>query len=511
MTELSRQIRRQIGIIVDRNGEICFVIVGDSKEIVIPDLSRWRRGRGRLRGLRCIHTHLKDEPLSQDDLTDLALLRLDLMASIGVDERGLPSTFSMAYLLPPNPEGELWRVENYKSFYDLDLDFIEFVSALEDELEKSFTAYEVEGRERAILVSVVPKRSNYPVEDALEELKELAETAGLEVIGTVVQRVNELNPKYLMGSGKAKELMMKALQTGADIIVFDQNLTPVQAESLSELTDLKVIDRTQLILDIFAKRAHTREGKLKVELAQLKYTLPRLVGRGVAMSRLMGGIGGRGPGETKLEIDRRRIKERIHRIEEELKEIASSSVQRRSKRKKAGVPVVSIVGYTNVGKSTLLNALTNSDVKVENKLFVTLDTTSRRLRFPEEREIIITDTVGFIRNLPKDLLDAFRSTLEELYDANLLLHVIDVSHPRFKEQMEEVESLLRRIGLGEKPILRVFNKMDLIGEEAARRIAEKYGGVAISAVQKEGLYSLLQRIEEILWGTRTLKEALASS
>ena len=460
--------------------------------------------------MRCIHTHLKGEPLSSDDLTDLALLRLDLMAAIGVDDRGLPGNFSMAYLLPKNPEGQLWRVEQYRSFYEVELDFKEFISSLEDELERDFSAYEVDGKERAILVSVVPKRSSYPIDESLEELRELARTAGLDVIDVVVQRPNELNPKYLMGSGKAKELMMKALQTGADIIVFDQNLTPAQAEALSELTDLKVIDRTQLILDIFAKRAHTREGKLKVELAQLKYTLPRLVGRGVAMSRLMGGIGGRGPGETKLEVDRRRIKERIHRIEQELKEIAKSSRQRRVRRKRSGIPIVSIVGYTNVGKSTLLNALTNSDVKVEDKLFVTLDTTSRRLRFPEEREIIVTDTVGFIRNLPRDLFDAFRTTLEELHDADLLLHVIDISSPRFREQMEEVESLLMKLDLGGKPVLRVFNKMDLVDRDYAERIAERYKGVAVSALHRETLLSLLQRIHEILWGTGALREASAS-
>lgn len=496
---------------MDRNGEIVFVIVGNHHQIFIPDLSRWRTGRGRLRGLRCIHTHLKGEPLSQEDLTDLALLRLDLMAAIGVDERGLPSNFSMAYLMPKNPEGQLWKVENYRSFYEVELDFTEFIHELEDQLENDFSAYELEGQEKAILVSVVPRNSNYPIEESLEELKELARTAGLKVIDTIIQRPKELNPKYLMGSGKAKELMIKALQTGADIIVFDQNLTPVQAESLSELTDLKVIDRTQLILDIFAKRAHTREGKLKVELAQLKYTLPRLVGKGIAMSRLAGGIGGRGPGETKLEIDRRRIKERIHRIEEELKEIASSSLQRRTKRNRMDIPVVSIVGYTNVGKSTLINALTGSNVPVEDKLFVTLDTTSRRIRFPEEKDIIITDTVGFIRNLPKDLLDAFRSTLQELEDADLLLHVIDLSSPHFKDQMEEVEKLLTKLDLSQKPILRVFNKMDLVGEEYARRIAERYGGIAISALRKETLVPLVERIEKTLWERKVVKASALSS
>jgi len=481
-------------------------VVGDHREIVIPDLSRWRRGKGRLRGLRCVHSHLKQEPLSQDDLTDLALLRLDLMVALGVDERGLPGRLWMAYLLPQNKEGSIWREESFRSFYELELDFQEFISSLEDELHRDFSALEVDGKEKALLVSVVPRGDPYPIEESLEELKELARSSDLQVIGTIVQRPRELHPRYLMGSGKAKELVIKALQTGADIILFDQNLTPAQVNALAELTDLKVIDRTQLILDIFARRAHTREGKVKVELAQLKYLMPRLVGKGTAMSRLMGGIGGRGPGETKLEVDRRRIKERIHRLERELRELAKGRWQRRSRRRRSSVPILSIVGYTNVGKSTLLNALTDSRVKVEDKLFATLDTSSRRLRFPREREVIITDTVGFIRNLPPDLLDAFRSTLDELQDADLLLHVIDVSSPHFEDQMEAVEELLRELDLGRKPVLRVFNKMDMVDEEFAQRIAARYGGVAVSALRRETLLPLLARAEEILWGTRIVEE-----
>ncbi len=506
LTELSFEIGRQIGLIINRKGEICFVIVGDHKEILIPDLSPWRRGRGRLRGLRCIHTHLREEPLSQDDLTDLALLRLDMMAALGVNERGLPGRFYLAYLLPENPEGRTWQQEEYRSFHELDLNFSEFVQSLEDELQRGFSALRTDGREKAILVSVVPHGKPYPVRESLEELAELARTSDLEVINTVIQRPKGLHPRYLMGKGKLKELMIKALQSGADIIVFDQNLTPAQINSIAEVTDLKVIDRTQLILDIFARRAHTRDGKVKVELAQLKYLLPRLVGKGTAMSRLMGGIGGRGPGETKLEIDRRRIKERIHRLQKELKELAKGRWQRRAKRRREGIPIISIVGYTNVGKSTLLNALTNSRVLVEDKLFATLETSSRRLRFPREREVIITDTVGFIRNLPPDLLDAFRSTLDELHDADLLLHVIDVSNPRFEEQMREVEKLLEELGLSSTPTLRVFNKMDLMTPEIAQVIAERFDGVAISAIKRETLLPLLGRIERTLWGEVTLLE-----
>jgi GTP-binding protein HflX len=482
--------------------------VGDDKEIVIPDLSSFRGAKGRLTGLRCIHTHLKGEGLSQDDLTDLALLRLDLMVALETTERGLPGKVFMGYLLPENAQGAQWRLEEFRSIGDLFPDFLSFIQALETELHKGVRSVEIEGRERAILASVVQYGKSFPVEDSLEELAERARTAGLEVIDTVIQRPKRINPKLLMGEGRLKDVIIKALQSGADVICFDQNLTPGQINAIAEQTDLKVIDRTQLILDIFAKQAHSRDGKVRVELAQLKYLLPRLTGKGIAMSRLMGGIGGRGPGETKLETDRRRIKDRIHRLEKDLRQMAKGGWQRRTKRRKQGLPICSIVGYTNTGKSTLLNALTESAVKVEDRLFATLDTASRRLRFPREREVIITDTVGFIRDLPPDLLGAFRSTLEELNDADLLLHVIDIGNPRFEEQMASVEQLLAELDLQQIPVLRIFNKKDKVEAAFAERICQRLGGVAISALHTDTFAPLLAEMEEMIWGK---KEAVISA
>lgn len=502
LTELSLEIRRQIGIIISRKGEIVFTVVGDDKEILIPDLSKYRGGRGRLRGLRCVHTHLKGEDLTQDDLTDLALLRLDLMAAVEVNPQGLPGKILLGYLLPENSRGERWRIEAYKNPNELNRNFLDFIHSLEDEFQKGFEVHHTHGKESAILVSVVPSGRPYPIEDSLDELKELTHSTDLEVIDVVVQRPKKIHPKYLMGEGKLKDLIIKGLQSGADIIVFDQNLSPAQVNAIAEVTDLKVIDRTQLILDIFAKRAHSRDGKVKVELAQLKYLLPRLTGKGTAMSRLMGGIGGRGPGETKLEIDRRRIKDRIHHLERELKHLGRGRWQRRSKRLRQSLPIVSIVGYTNAGKSTLLNALTNSNVDVEEKLFATLDTSSRRLRFPRERAVIITDTVGLIRNLPPDLLGAFRSTLDELHDADLLLHVIDTSNPRFEDQMASVEELLKELALGHIPLLRVFNKEDKVDSAFVEKVRQRFDGVSICALDRGTFFSLLQKIEKILWGTK---------
>ena len=499
MTELSRELRRQLGLIIDRSGTILFVIVGDDREIEIPDLSKYSLGRSGLRGLRCVHTHLKSETLSRDDLTDLELLRLDVMAVIGVGEDGLPTYFSYAHLLPTRNKTQIETVD-LPDFYHFDLDFAAFVYALDQEMERvaAETIDLTDGRERALLISVA-QMSRQQVENSMDELEELARTANLKVIDQVIQRPRKFNPRFLVGEGKLREIIIRALQQRATLLVFDQDLTPNQIRSISEMTEMKVIDRSQLILDIFAKRAQSRDGKVQVELAQLKYILPRLSGKGTAMSRLMGGIGGRGPGETKLETDRRRIRDKIRRLEKQLDSLGRGRVQRRQKRIRAGLPIISIVGYTNAGKSTLLNALTQSDVLTENLLFATLDTSTRRLRFPLDREVIITDTVGFIRDLPDSLIGAFKATLEELEDADLLLHLVDLSNPRYDEQIKSVDKILDGLDLGKQQRLLVFNKIDQVSADDLAHICRRYDAIAVSALQRNSFGALLNKMEQRFW------------
>jgi len=500
LVQVSAELNRQVGVILSRKGVVTHVIVGDARGIFIPSLEDFPVGRRALRGLRFIHTHLDDEPLTRDDLTDLMLLRFDAIVAIGI-RGGQPSTTYIAHITPASGKG--YEVLEPRDFYSLSFEFNPFVKALEEELERArgFQVSEADTRrdrvgrkERAILVSVSLK-PRFEQEDSIEELSELAASSDVAVLDRVIQRPREINPRYLMGEGKLKELVITAMNRGATLLIFDQDLSPSQMKSINEVTELKVIDRSQLILDIFARRAHSRDGKVQVELAQLKYRLPRLTGKGTAMSRLMGGIGGRGPGEMKLEIDRRRVRDRISLLEKELKVLSEARRQRKARRVGREVPIVSIVGYTNAGKSTLLNALTNSETFVEDKLFATLDTASRRLRFPREREVIITDTVGFIRDLPKDLMAAFRATLEELEDADLLLHVVDVSNPRFEQQIASVDAILGELGLSGKERLMVFNKTDRVSAEEAGNLCLRYDAIAISALDRSTFGLLLRAVE----------------
>ncbi len=499
ITELARQIERQIGVIIDRAGVVQHVIVGDDRQIVIPDLSRYSLGRSGLRGLRCVHTHLKQEALNQDDLVDLELLRLDLIAAIGVGEDGLPGMLEYAHLLPTRDKEQIERVQ-LADFHRLKLDFTAFIQALDGEMERlaAETVDLTDGRERALLISVA-QTGREQAERSMAELVELARTANLVVIDEVIQRPRQINPRYLVGSGKLREIVIRALQQRATLLVFDQDLSPNQIRSISEMTEMKVIDRSQLILDIFARRAQSRDGKVQVELAQLKYILPRLTGKGTAMSRLMGGIGGRGPGETKLEIDRRRIRDRIRRLEKELDSLGRGRMQRRQKRIRAALPIISIVGYTNAGKSTLLNALTQSEVLTEDLLFATLDTATRRLRFPLDREVIITDTVGFIRDLPPSLVGAFKATLEELEDADLLLHLVDVSNPGFEEQIRAVEKILDELNLGGNKQLLVFNKIDRVDPDELSHLCRRFGAIPVSALDRRSFAPLLAEMQRRFW------------
>ncbi len=512
MTTLSFEIGRQIGILVGREGEIYTVVVGDERQIEIPDLTELRFGKRGLRGVRLVHTHLKNEPLNEDDLTDLALLRLDLIAAIGVVEEGLPGTVYLAHLLPQNPDEKIYEIHPPISIHQLNLPLRSFLGALEAEFDSGERTRAVDGRkEKAILVSV----SNKPRMDqeaSMDELAELARSARLVPIDRIHQRPKSLHPKYLLGEGKLKEVVMRALQQRADLLIFDQNLTPLQVKAIGEVTEMKVLDRTQLILDIFAQRAQTREAKVQVELAQLRYRLPRLAERSTALSRLTGGIGGRGPGETRLEVDRRRARDRIARLERELESLAEARARRRVRRVAHSIPILSIVGYTNAGKSTLLNALTKSDVQTEDLLFATLDTSTRRLRFPREREVIITDTVGFIQSLPPDLLGAFRSTLDELRDAHLLIHLVDISDPYFEQHLQTVQKILTELDLGNTPQLLAFNKKDRIHPKTVATLCERYGGaIAISALHPESLAPLLAAIEGRLWMEKKTESPLPAA
>jgi len=499
LTEISSEIRRQVGVLVDRRGSIGHVMVGDARSIEMPDWGRMRAGKGRLRGLRCIHTHLRDEGLTRDDLTDLALLRFDAMASIATDGNGLPGDAHVAALLPANQDGDLIQYMDPAPPAQLDLDFQDWIRALEEELARTTRTRSVGDGESAILVSVTAGRKPDDLEYGIEELKELARSAGVEVVDVVIQHRPRVDRRFLVGEGKLRDLVIGCFQSGVDLVIFDDDLTPTQARNLGERLDLRVIDRTQLILDIFAQHAKTRDGKLQVELAQLRYVLPRLAQRDTSLSRLAGGIGARGPGETKLEVDRRRVRDRIARLERDLSKLQRQRESRRAYRTRRGLPVLSIVGYTNAGKSTLLRALTKKEVHVEDKMFATLDPASRRLRFPRDREVIVTDTVGFIRELPRDLMVAFRATLEELREADLFLHVVDASVEDVKRRMVAVRKVLDEIDLGETKELLVFNKVDLLPPGQGAALAELHGAVAVSAQERTGLRELLERAEEELW------------
>jgi GTP-binding protein HflX len=511
---VSREIERQVGILVDRRGEIEHVFVGDASRINLPEIGRLRAGRGRFRGLRLVHTHLRNEPLTRDDLVDLALLRLDLVAAIGLQPDGRPADLHVAHLLPPLPGQPPWRILPSEPFHHSTLDAVALTESLEEEFERvAPAAVATDTRTRALLVVVDlrRRRPGAPPAAASEaadsggrvaELRELCRTANVRVSGVMEQRRHEADPKYLVGRGKLEEILIRAMQVDANALIFDPDLTPVQAHAIADFTDLKVIDRTMLILDIFAQRAKSRDGKLQVELAQLRYRLPRLHEKNTMMSRLTGGIGGRGPGETKLEENRRRARERIHRLEKEIDRFGEQRAGRRAERVRRGLPIVAIVGYTNAGKSTLLNALTGSEVLAEDKLFATLDPTTRRLRFPREREIILADTVGFIRDLPRDLARAFRATLEELDQADLLLHVVDAADPAHEQQIAAVETILGDLGLAETPRMLVLNKIDLVPENERTQLprGERHlPAVPISAQDRTTLVPLLVAVEAALW------------
>ena len=494
---VSHATGRQVGVLVDRRGTVHHVIVGDASKLMLPDVGRLRAGAGRLRGLRLIHTHLRNEPLSRDDLVDLTRLHLDMVVAICLapgEERALCVYYGHNFPVVDDTNEPPFRTFGPIPYAKAADNPAEIISTLEQEFARAARARGVTAKDgRAILVHVCDKQHAEQAEDSLRELEELARTAGVEVADRILQVRDRVDPRYALGRGKLEDVVIRAMQLDAETLIFDCNLRPAQANNIARMTDLKVVDRTQLILDIFAQHAQSSDGKLQVELAQMRYLLPRLGQRDDALSRLTGGIGGRGPGETKLEVGRRRARERITGLQSQLKQLGRQREQRRSRRKRSGTPTVAIVGYTNAGKSTLLNALTGSDVVAEDKLFATLDTRSRTMRLPSGRQVIVTDTVGFIRDLPKDLFAAFRATFDETQDADLLLHVIDASDPCRNEHVETTEKLLVELGLERIPRILVFNKCDKL-EIPPTTLADR--GVPICALDPGSLDALKHAIEE---------------
>ena len=502
LATISGELGRQVGVLVSREGMVRSVIVGDTAHLVIPEIGRLRGGAGRFRGLRLVHTHLHGEPLTQDDLNDLVLLRLDLIVAVQVDSGGNPGSVELAHILPlpqnDDNHADPFRKVLAKDIHNLDYDFDSEIRALESEFSRVARGGSGSRKtERALILGVSGKS------ESLSETVELVRASGVDVASVMPQKRRRIHPRTIVGPVKLQEIVLEGMRRDAEVAIFDIDLKPAQARDFEDATGLKAIDRTQLILDIFAQRAKSRDGKLQVELAQLKYSLPRLTEKDAGLSRLTGGIGGRGPGETVLEIGRRRARDRIRHLEKSIAKLSKQRSTRRQRRLKNRIPTLSIIGYTNAGKSTLLNAMTEGRVGAADKMFETLDPTSRRLRFPAEGDVVITDTVGFIQNLPAALMTAFRATLEELYDANLLLHVVDASDAQLDRRMEAVEEILTELDLGMVPRLVVLNKCDLLEPEFAAALSRRCEAVAVSALRRQGLDQILVAAEARIHLLRT--------
>lgn len=506
LADITEYINREISVYITRSGQIIEIAVGDNATVELPSFSG-RRGAGRLSGIRCIHTHPGGNPyLSGVDISALKNNKYDAMVAIGVVSPDFTKSELTFGLITGIDSNENYTAECYGPYSIEDaenINFVNTISTIERILDKQTgTASLQVMSERAILIGMEWGRNDslWTVDDSLEELKQLADTAGATVIKKFIQKRPKPDPAFFIGRGKVQELALYAQQENIDLCIFDDELSPAQQRNIESVMGIRILDRTALILDIFAQRARTNEGKLQVELAQLQYTLPRIMGKGLMLSRLGGGIGTRGPGETKLEVDRRRIRDRIAFIKDQIEKVKAVRSLHRSKRKKNNVFEVSLVGYTNAGKSTLLNTLTNSDIYAKDQLFATLDPTTRQLTLPNKQEIIITDTVGFIQRLPHQLIAAFRSTLEVVTEADLLVHVIDASHELYKEQAAAVHEVLKEIGAETKPVITVYNKIDKLPPDSklTDRLALEEDTVCISAAKKLNLETLQQMIESHL-------------
>ncbi|WP_457638348.1 GTPase HflX [Oceanithermus sp.] len=495
LAELSAEAGKAVSILLARNGQVRAVAVGDAASLPVPEHAYIET---RLSGYRLVHTHLAPGGLSPSDLSVLFLHRYDSIVALDVEE-GRPTRAHLAHLVPPRAEEEDWRVYPPRAYAEyLDWDYQAVLAALEEELARQAKVRELaDGSGERVILLAVDSGHGPEAELHLQELAELAATAGGVVVHRELVYRQSLDPRYAIGRGKLEELTQKAYHENAGTLIFGIDLTPAQAGEIERVTQLKVLDRTQLILDIFAQHARTPQAETQVELAQLRYLLPRLVGKGRQLSRLGGGIGTRGPGETKLEVDRRRINERIRRLERELEKIAKQRRTARKARKRNRTPVVAIVGYTNAGKTTLLRALTRKGDEGEDKLFATLKPLTRRGYLPGYGEVLFTDTVGFIREMPAGLLTAFRATLEELVEADLILHVLDASAPGALERYRGVEAQLDELQ-PPAPRLLVLNKADRADPFDLEMLAEKLAAPVVSAVKGTGLDELKRLVAQKL-------------
>lgn len=505
LSKVTGSINREIVVYIDRKGCVTDVCVGDFRTVSLNDVEG-RRSKYRLSGVRCIHTHTSENAmLSAVDITSMKNLKLDMMAAVGVKDHkptevyvAVPSAVSVddVEIFGPYPADK----EDFEAL-------IEYINEADEFLRQQQAEILKNEAERAVLVGLKTQETKNilgtsEADISIIELKELAQTAGAHVVASVIQSRDSRDAAYLIGRGKVEELSLLVQANQADIVIFDEDISPSQQRNLEEALGVKVIDRTALILDIFAQRAKSREGKIQVELAQMEYILPRLSGMGQVLSRLGGGIGTRGPGETKLETDRRHIRRRINTLKEQLKEIKKQRELLRAERKRNRVPVAALVGYTNSGKSTLLNALCGSDAYVENKLFATLDTTTRQLQLEENNIILVTDTVGFIRKLPHHLVDAFKSTLEEAVYADLLVMVVDSSDPYAEDHIRIVDNIMEELGAGHKPTIIALNKVDKLSPGTEPRIVSDRPVIEISAKTGFGLDKLKQYLKDMLLEVR---------
>ena len=505
MCFIGEQLRRRVGVLINRQGRIEEVILGTKDILFLPDLGRYRLGRARLRNLRLVFTDLTNEKnqvtIPYDIYTDLERLRFDSV--VGIRSAHNRTAMAYAYLIPANgSENATTHTEVVADLGNLELDFREFIVSVERSLASDVLQLDTDDQVGAVIVGVYDGPNDDPTTSQLE-LRELARTAGVTIVDAVMQK-RKADPKTYIGSGKLEELVIRCIRVGADMLIFDTELKPSQWRAITNSTELKVLDRSMLILDIFAQRAQSSDGRLQVELAQLKYNLPRLVDQDSGLSRLSGGIGGRGPGETKLEIGRRRIRDKIAELEKRIEKLKGARDFRRSRRRENQLQLVSVVGYTNVGKSTLFNLLTGSTVTAENKLFATLDPSQRRLFLPTQtneetgemgRTVILSDTVGFIRKLPKELETAFRATLEELYEAALLVHVVDASDKDAIGKYNAVRQILEQMELSHTPELVVLNKIDAADPDWVESLRTELNGVPVSAAKRIGIGDLLKVID----------------